>query len=101
MPSKQANVVWIDEAGDRPVVLRTGFQSNKGLFTILFNHTGPLKVDILPEKTTMTSRHYTGTVLPTGVAACQEQRPNVGTTRTVLLHDSAAPRKARATIQYL
>ena len=42
----------IDEAGDRPVVLRPGFQSKKRLFTILFNHTGPLVVGILPEKST-------------------------------------------------
>ena len=49
----------------------------------------------------MTSRHYTGTVLPTVAAAVQEQRPNVGTTRTLLIHDNAAPHKARATIQYV
>ena len=36
-------------------------------------------------------------LLPKVVAAAQEQRPNVGTTRTLLLHDNAAPHKARAT----
>ena len=46
------------------------------------------------------SDHYTGTVLPKVVAAVQEQRPNVGTTRTVLLHDNAAPQKARDTGQF-
>ena len=88
-------MVWIGEAGDRPVVLR-----HMRLFTLFSNHAGPLVVDLLPEKTT-TSRHYTGTALPTLVAAVQEQRPNVGTTRTLLLHVNAAPHKARATIQYL
>ena len=42
-----------------------------------------------------------GTVLPKVVAAVQEQWPNVGTIRTLLLPDSAAPYKARATIQCL
>ena len=94
-------MVWIDEAGDRSVVFRLGFQSKKQLFTIFFNHAGPLVVDILSDKTTMTSRHYTGTVLPNVVAAVQEKRPNVGPTRTLLLHDNADPHKTRATILYL
>ena len=71
MPSKQETMMWIDEAVDRPVVLGPGFQSKKRLVTILFNHAGPLVVDILPEKTTMTSRRYVGTVLPKVVG--QEQ----------------------------
>ena len=54
----------------------------------------------MSEKATMTSRYYTGTVLP-NVATVQEQRPNVVTTRTLLLHDHAAPHKVRATIQCL
>jgi histone-lysine N-methyltransferase SETMAR len=101
MPSKLAHMAWIDEAGDRPVVLRPGFSCKKRLLTIFFIYTGPLVVDILPEKTTMTSHHYTETVLPKVVAAVQDQRPNVGTSRSMLLHDNAAPHKARATTQYL
>ena len=49
MPSKRASMVLIDEAEDGPVVLRPGFQNKKRLFSILFNHTEPLVVDILPE----------------------------------------------------
>ena len=47
-------------------------------------------VNILPRNTT-TGDHYTGTVLAKVVAAVQEQRPNMGTARTLLLHDNAAP----------
>ena len=47
------------------------------------NRTRALVVDLLPNKTTMTSHHYTGTVLAKVVAAVQEQGPNVGTSRTV------------------
>jgi histone-lysine N-methyltransferase SETMAR len=40
MPSKRANMVWIDEAGDRPVILRPGFSCKKRRFTIFFNYAG-------------------------------------------------------------
>ena len=49
----------------------------------------------------MTSRQYTGTGILSKVVAVQEQRPNVGTIRTLLLQDNAAPYKAGATIQVL
>ena len=94
-------MAWISEARVRPVIFRPGFQSKKRLFGIFFNHAGPLVVDILPGKTVLTSRHYIGTVLPKVVVAVHKQRPNVGTMRILLFHDSAAPHKARATIQYL
>ena len=58
-------------------------------------NAGLLPVDILPEKTTMTSRRYTGTVLPTVDAAAQDHRPNMV---SMLLHGNAAPHKTRATI---
>lgn len=68
-----ANMLWIDEAGDRPVFCRPGLQSKKQLFTIYFNHAGPIVVDTLAEKTTMNTHvHYTVTVLTKSVAAVQE-----------------------------
>ena len=48
MFSKLANMLWIDEAGDRPDVLRPGFRA---MFStvLFFNWTpGPLVVGILP-----------------------------------------------------
>ena len=71
MPSKQGNMVWIDETGDRPVVLRPGFHTKKRLFTILFNYAGLVVVDVLPNKSTMTTKHYTETVLTKVVTAIQ------------------------------
>ena len=38
----------------RPVVARKGFQSRMRSFTIFFYCEGPVLVDILPEKTTLT-----------------------------------------------
>ena len=55
MPWKQANILWIDDAGDRPIDLRARRQRKKWLFAISFNHAEPLVVEILPGKTTMTA----------------------------------------------
>jgi len=51
-------------------------------------------IDILPKKAKMTSHRYTGIVLSKAAAA-------VGTTKTLLLHNNAAPHISRATVQYL
>ena len=59
------------------------FQCKKWLLATFSNRARALVVDLLPNKTTMTSHHYTGTVLAKVVAAVQEQGPNMGTSRTV------------------
>ena len=51
-------------------------------------------VDILPDKCTLTAKYYVDTVLP---KIC-EQRPTVGTRKTLLLHDNAS---AKVTVTYL
>ena len=99
IPSKRQNRMWVGEKGDRPVVLRPGFQSRKRLFTVFFNCYGPVVVDILPKDTTMTSAYYVQNILPQIKNSIDEQRPTVGTSRTLLLHDNAAPHKSRATTQ--
>jgi len=38
MPSKRANMAWINEAGDRPVVLRPGFSCKKTFYHIFQLH---------------------------------------------------------------
>ena len=77
MPSTQANMVWIDEAGDRPGFLRPGFQSKKPVFTIFFNHPGPQVVDICRRRQQWPSATTQKKVLPKVVAAVRELRPSV------------------------
>ncbi|GFS15076.1 transposase [Elysia marginata] len=89
IPSKGLNRMWVEGQGDRPVVLRPGFQSRKRMFTVFFNYSGPLAVDILPEDTTMTAIYYVQNVLSQVKSAINEQRPKVSTSRTLLLHDNA------------
>ncbi|GFS05309.1 transposase [Elysia marginata] len=45
IPPKRLNRTWVDGQGDRPVVLRPGFQSRKRMFTAFFNYSGPLVVN--------------------------------------------------------
>ncbi|GFR96094.1 transposase [Elysia marginata] len=60
---KRLNRMCVDGQGDRPVVLRSGFQSRKRMFTVFFNYSGPLVVDILPQDTAMTATYYVQNVL--------------------------------------
>ena len=54
IPNKRSNMMWLTKDEPRPVVCKPGFRSRKRLFTIFFNHEGPVAVDDLPEKATMT-----------------------------------------------
>ncbi|GFR71245.1 transposase [Elysia marginata] len=101
IPPKRLNRIWVDGQGDRPVVLLPGFQSRKNMFTVFFNYSGPLVVDILPQDTTMTTTYYVQNVLSQVKSAINEQRLKVSTSRTLLLHDNAGLHKARATTQSL
>ncbi|GFR87133.1 transposase [Elysia marginata] len=101
IPPKRRNRMWVDGQGDRPVKLRPGFQNRKRMFTVFFNYSGPLVVDILPQDTAMTATHYIQDVLSQVKSAINEQRPKVSTSRALLLHDNAGPHKARATTQSL
>ncbi|GFS07602.1 transposase [Elysia marginata] len=98
---KRLNRMWVDGQRDRPVVLRPGFQSRKRMFTVFFNYSGPLVVDILPQDTTMTATYYIQNVLSQVKSAIKEQRPKISTSKTLLLHDNAGPHKARSTPQSL
>ncbi|GFS02844.1 transposase [Elysia marginata] len=93
--------MWVDGQGYRPVVLSPGFQSRKRMFTVFFNYSGPLVVDMLPQDTTMTATYYIQNMLSQVKSANNEQRPRVSTSRTLLLHDNAGPHKAKATTQSL
>ena len=101
IPNKRCNRIWVAPDGDRPVVLRPGFQSRKRLFSIFFTTQGLVAIDILPEKSTITASYYTQVVLPKVVGKIHEQRPTVGTQRTLLLHDNASAHKAKVTTTFL
>ena len=101
IPNKRCNRIWVGPDGDRPVVLRPGFQSRKRLFSIFFNTQGLVAIDILPEKSTITASYYTQVVLPKVVGKIHEQHPTVGTQRTLLLHDNASAHKAKVTTTFL
>ena len=63
IPNKRCNSAWVGHNGDRPVVLKQGFQSRKRPFFPFFNTQGTVAIDILPEKTTINATYYTGVVL--------------------------------------
>ena len=93
--------MWVGPDGDRPVVLLAGFQSRRRLFSIFFNTQDLVAVEFLPEKSTLTASYHTQVALPKVVGKVHEQRPTVGTQRTLLLHDNASAHKAKVTTTFL
>jgi histone-lysine N-methyltransferase SETMAR len=101
IPNKLQNMVWLGEDEPRPVVLRQGFRSRKSMFTIFFNHTGPVLVNVLPKGLTINARYYSSIVLPQVVKNIEKERPKTGVKRVKLLHDNASSHKAGQVTQYL
>ena len=85
--------MWAAADGKRPVVR---LQSRKRLLT-----QGPVMVDILPQKSTLTATYYVETVAPGVIKSIRQQRPTVGTGITLLFHDNASANKAKVTVSFL
>ena len=74
----------------------------KASFFYFFQYRrGVVALDILPEKASITAKYYTEVVLQKVVNAICEQRPTVGTSRTLMLHDNAASHNAKVTTTFL
>ena len=56
------------------------FRAESYLFSIFLNSSGPVVVDILPEETTLTATCY-------NIQSVHDQRPMVGTSKSLLLYD--------------
>jgi [histone H3]-lysine36 N-dimethyltransferase SETMAR len=94
-PSKHLNMVWLQDGEPRPEICRPSFRSRKRMLSIFINSRGPVAVDVLPEQETITGNYYAQVVLPKVFAGVKEQRPLLGTTRTLLHHDNASPHKTK------
>ena len=101
IPNKRGNRAWEGPDGDRPVLLRQDFQNRKRLFVHFFNTQRTVAIDILPENRTSNGTYYTGVLLPKVVKEVCNQRPTVGTSRTLILHENAAAHKSKVTTTFL
>ena len=77
------------------------FRAESDYLPFFFNSSGLVALEILPEKTTVTSKYYTEVVLPKVEDSICEQRPTIKTSKTLLLHDNAVPHKAKLITTYL
>ena len=64
IPNKRYNQMWVDKNEPRPMMVRPGFQRRNRFYSIFVNTSGPVAIDILPEKTTLIATYYTKAVLP-------------------------------------
>lgn len=101
MKDKRYNTVWLTEDEPRPEVLTTGFRSRKRMFTIFFHSQGPVAVDIMPDKATITATYYTTSVLPKVLQHIQSTARTRRRSRIQLHHNNAGPPKAHLTQTYL
>ena len=101
MKDERSNMVWLAEDDPLPEVLKTGFRSRKRMFTIFFNTQGPVVVDIMPDKATITATYYTTSVLPKVLLHNQSTARTRRRSRIQLHHDNAAPHIALNTQTYL
>ena len=71
-------------------------------FFFFFSSTqGPVMVDILPQKSTLTATYCVEPVLPGVIKSTRQQHPTVGTSTTLLLHDNTSSHKAKVTVSFL
>ena len=89
--NKRQNMMWVVEDEPRLVVARNGFQSRKHLFTIFFNCEGPVLVDILPEKTTLSGTYYRQNILPSVIKDIEQKRSTTGVKDFLLHGDNTSP----------
>ena len=101
IPNKRQNMLWVAEDESIPVVARKGFQSRKRLFTIFFTCEGPVLVDILPEKTTLTGTYYRQNILLGVIQDIEQKRPTTGVKDVLLHHDNVSPHKAKIVKDYI
>ena len=101
IPNKRQNMIWVADNEPRPIVERKGFQRRKHLFAIFFNCEGPVLVDTLPKKTTLTGTYYHQNILPGVIQDTEQKRPTTGLKDVLLHHDNPSPDKAKTVKDYL
>ena len=83
--------MWV--AADRNrLVSRVG----SDCFPFVFNTQGPVMVDILPQKSTLTATYCVEAVLPGVIKPIRQQPPTVGTSKTFSFRITPVPTKPRS-----
>ena len=105
IPSKRSNQMWVAADGKRPVVLRPGLQSRTHCFppppSPPPNAQGLVIVDILAQKSTLTTTYCVETVLPKVIKSVRRQRQTVGTGKTLLIHQNVSDHTVKVTVTFL
>ena len=92
-PTKAQNKTWRKKTDTRPTVLKPGFGQPKAFFTVFFTVSGPVLVDMLQRRQTMTGKYYGGRIIPAVLAGLKEQKPGRNLNRWSMLHDNASSHK--------
>ena len=91
--TKQQSMQWIQQGEHPPVKARVVKSAGKTMLMLFWDAEGPVLVDFLPPKTTITDQYY-AKVLANLHNAIKEKRRGKLTRGVLLLHDNAPPHKA-------
>lgn len=99
--TKSKNKVWIASDGERPIIARRQKTSNRILYAIFFDSTGPVLQIPVPKGRSVTGKFYKENILTPLVDFYQKRRPHTGIRGLKLLHDNAPAHKSVTVREYL
>jgi histone-lysine N-methyltransferase SETMAR len=102
MPNKHQNRHWMPHNARRHTILRPGFSTQKRMFTIFFDSSSAVVVDMLQKGKHINSRYYRHKILPQVINHMKKNKPaSLRTSRLYLLHDNASSHKTKEVNDYL
>lgn len=99
--SKQQNLMWLPSSSTRAHIPRQGFGDARQMMAAFFKSDGPVSLVAVEKGATVTAQWYVDVCLKKVFEDLEQKRPTVGVRRMFLLHDNAAPHKARFVKQFL
>lgn len=95
------NKQWRGKHQKRPVVAKRQKSSKKILYTIFFNHLGPVVQIPTPSGKSITGTYYKNVVLKQIKRFYEKKRPSTGLRGVNLLHDNAPAHKSKEVVHFL
>lgn len=86
--SKHESMQWLQKGGDAPLKARRQASAGKIMMTVFWDARGPILIDFLPHKETVTGVYYAGLMTQLRDAV-REKRRGMLTRGVLLLHDNA------------
>lgn len=91
--TKSQSMQWLPKGNRPPVKARVAKSAGKVMLSLFWDSKGPLLVDFMPPKSTITGQYYSDLLTKLREAIMEKRRGKV-TRGVLLLHDNAPPHKS-------